>query len=75
MEARVKVINDLFYLICDVMIFQNSRNEIVMDLPKSSFEIEKCNKNRALFHASLVDDMCHMGCMFKRTRKFRHKTF
>ena len=35
MEVRIKVINELLYLIWDVMIFQNSRNEIVMDLPKS----------------------------------------
>ena len=73
--VRIKVINELLYLIWDVMIFQNSRNEIVMDLPKSIFEIKKCNHNRPLFHAGFVDDMCHMGCMFERTRKFRHKTF
>ena len=75
MEVRIKVINELLYLIWDVMIFQNSRNEIVMDLPKSIFEIKKYNHNRPLFHAGFVDDMCHMGCMFERTRKFRHKTF
>ena len=75
MEVRIKVSNELLYLIWDVMIFHNSRNEIVMDLPKSIFEIKKCNHNRPLFHAGFVDDMCHMGCMFERTRKFRHKTF
>ena len=75
MEVRIKVINELLYLIWDVMIFQNSRNEIAMDLPKSIYEIEKCIHNTPLFHASFVDDMCHMDCMFKRTRKFRHETF
>ena len=75
MEVRIKVINELLCLIWDVMIFQNSRNAIVMDLPKGIFEIEKCNHNRALFHAGFVDDMCHIGCIFKRTRKFRHKAF
>ena len=74
MEVRIKVINELLYLIWDVMILQNSRNEIVMDLPKSIFEIEKFHHNRALFHAGFVDDTCHVGCIFKRTRKLRHKT-
>ena len=45
MEVRIMVFNELLYLNWDVMIFQNSRNEIVMDLPKSIFEIEKCNHN------------------------------
>ena len=35
MEVRIKIINELLYMIWDVMIFQNSRNKIVMDLPKA----------------------------------------
>ena len=42
-EIRIKILNELLYLIRNVMIFQNLRNKVMMDFTKRAFEIEKCN--------------------------------
>ena len=74
-EIRIKIFNELLYLIRNVMKFQNLWNEVMMDFTKCILEIKKCNDHRALFYPGFVDDMCHLSCMFICTGEFRHETF
>ena len=55
-EIRIKILNELLYLIRNVMIFQNLRNKVMMDFTKRVFEVEKCNDYRACFILALL--MC-----------------
>ena len=73
-EFRIKILNELLYLIRNLTIFQTFWNIVMMDFTKRVFEMEKCIDHRALLYPGFVDDMCHLSCMLIRTGEFRHET-
>ncbi len=74
-EVSIQALDNFINLFGNVMIIEDRLNEIMMHFTKGVFKVKKGDDNRALLYPRLVDDVCHLSCVFQSARQIGSEAF
>ena len=74
MEIGIQALYNVTNVLGNVMIVEDRLNKIMMHFTEGISKVNKSDDNGTLFDSRLINNICHLSCVFQSASQIRSKS-